>query len=218
MWFRFGMDPSAPFGHGPSMSNPSVPGEGFGALRMAFMGFADSCCLGEAGQSLPASPGPYTPIFKVPPLAETRLRVMMPTGVGRASVMTLHGHGWQRDPHLAERTVAAPLPMGQFGQPGARLAGGLHMAATTPVQYGVPSQCQGRNALGMWLGAQDSVSPMAHHDWVLEHAGGFMGVAGDYLMRDIGGFGVTSGLWGLMRVQGNPVPMALRKGLRTACH
>jgi len=35
---------------------------------------------------------------------------------------------------------------------------------------------------------------------------------------DIGGFGVTSGLWGLMRVQGNPVPMALRKGLRTACH
>lgn len=218
MWFRFGMDPSAPFGHGPSMSNPSVPGEGFGALRMAFMGFADSCCLGEAGQSLPASPGPYTPIFRVPPLAETRLRVMMPTGVGRASVMTLHGHGWQRDPHLAERTAAAPLQMAQFGQPGMRLAGGLHMPATTPVQYGVASQCQGRNALGMWLGAQDSVSPMAHHDWVLEHAGGFMGVAGDYLMRDIGGFGVTSGLWGLMRVQGNPVPVALRKGLRTACH
>jgi manganese oxidase len=217
MWFRFGMDPSAPFGHGPSLSNPSVPGEGLGALRFAFNGFAGSCCVAEDGRALPADPGPYTPIFSVPPHAEARLRVMMPTGVGRASVMTLHGHGWQRDPYLAERTLPAPVLTAQFKAPGIRLDGGLHAPATRPAQYGVPSQCQGRNALGMRMGSQDSVSPMAHFDWLLEGAGGFMGLPGDYLLRDIGGFGVTSGLWGVMRVQGPAVPVALRKGLRTAC-
>jgi manganese oxidase len=217
MWFRFGMDPSAPFGHGPSMSNPSIPGQGLGTLRAAFTGFADSCCVAEDGRALPASPGPYTPIFRVLPLAETRMRVMMPTGVGRGSVMTLHGHGWQRDPYLAER-AAAPVVMAQFSAPSVRLTGGLHAPATTPVQYGVPSQCQGRSGLGMRFGAQDSVTPMAHYDWLLESAGGFMGVPGDYLLRDIGGFGLTSGLWGLMRVQGTPIPLALRKGQRTACH
>jgi manganese oxidase len=217
MWFRYGMDPSAPFGHGPSASNPGVSGEGLGDLRGASTGFANSCCMAEDGRALPAAAGPYTPIFSVPPHAETRLRVAMPTGVGRASVMTLHGHGWQRDPYLAERTLPAPVLTAVFKEPGNRLNGGMHAPATRPAQYGVPSQCQGRNALGMRLGAQDSVSPMAHYDWLLEGAGGFMGLTGDYLMRDIGGFGVTSGLWGVMRVQGPSVPEVLRKGLRTAC-
>jgi hypothetical protein len=131
--------------------------------------------------------------------------------------MVLHGHGWQRDPYLAQRGAGAPVGMGQFAQPGVRVAGGLPAAATAPGGHGVPSQCIGRNAMGMWLGAQDSVTPMAHYDWLLEQAGGFQGLPGDYVLRDIGGFGVTSGLWAVMRVEGQPLPASMRQGPRVAC-
>jgi hypothetical protein len=209
MWFRFGLEPSAPFGHGPSMSNPSSRGEGMGALKYAYQGFSNRCCLTNSTQPSTSTSAPlgepYTPIFKVRPHTEVRMRNLLPTGVGRGTTSVLHGHVWQRDPYLAEKTLA----LGTLG--------GLHQSATTPVQYGTPSKCLGRNALGMALGAQDSLAPMAHFDWVLPSAGGGAGVPGDYLVRDIGGFGVTSGLWALMRVEGRALPVSLRKGLRTSC-
>lgn len=210
MWFRYGLDPSAPFGHGPSVSNTRSRGQGMGALKYAYQGFSNRCCLKNSTQPSTSTFAPlgepYTPIFKVAPYAETRLRQMLPTGAGRGTTMVLHGHGWQRDPYLAQHTT----PLAPFGA--------LHRPATTPVQYGTASKCQGKNALGMRLGAQDSLGPMAHFDWLLASAGGKHGIKGDHLMRDIGGFGVTSGLWGLMRVEGNVIPSALRKGLRTECH
>jgi hypothetical protein len=210
MWFRFGLDPSAPFGHGPSVSNPLSRGEGMGALKYAYQGFSNRCCLTNSTQPSTSTSAPlgepYTPIFKVAPFAETRLRQLLPTGAGRGTTMVLHGHGWQRDPYLAQHTT--PLP--PFGA--------LHRPATTPAQYGTASKCQGKNASGMYLGAQDSVAPMAHFDWLLPSAGGQGGIQGDHLMRDIGGFGVTSGLWALMRVEGTAIPLAMRKGPRTECH
>jgi manganese oxidase len=209
MWFRYGIEPSAPFGHGHNASNAVSRGEGLGGLQFGFEAFSNSCCQSNSVQPsstpTPTVGEPYTPIFQVHAHAETRVRNMLPTGVGRGSTLVLHGHGVQRDPYLAQHTVALP----SFG--------GLHRPATTPAQYGTPSQCQGQNALGMWLGAQDSVSPMAHFDWLLASAGGAEGVPGDYLMRDIGGFGVTSGLWSLMRVSPKAVPSVVRKGLRNAC-
>ncbi|MCX8005919.1 MAG: hypothetical protein N2688_13360, partial [Burkholderiaceae bacterium] len=54
MWFRFGTDPSAPFGHGPSVSSPWPPGEGFGAIRDAHRAFANVCCQAPDGRTLPA--------------------------------------------------------------------------------------------------------------------------------------------------------------------
>ncbi len=209
MWFRFGIEPSAPFGHGPKESNPLSRGNGLGGFRYAFESFSNVCCSSDSEQpSSSATPNvgdPYTPIFKVPPGAESRIRVLMPTGVGRASTLAQHGHGWQRDPYLAQKTTALPG------------LGGMHLPADAQPQYGVPSKCIGANALGMNVGSQDSVAPMAHFDWVLASAGGGSGVPGDFLMRDLGGYGVTSGLWSLMRVQGNPVGAALRKGLRSQC-
>lgn len=209
MWFRFGVDPSAPFGHGPSMSNPQSRGQGMGALRYGYQAFSNRCCLNLPTQSSHSSKAPlgdpFTPIFKLRPFSEARVRNLMPTGVGRGTTAVLHGHGWQRDPYLAEHTQ----PLGATGA--------LPLPATTPVQYGTPSKCIGANALAMHHGAQDSLSPMAHFDWVLPAAGGGFGVAGDYLLRDVGGFGVTSGLWALMRVEGSALPNGLRKGLRQAC-
>ncbi|MDH5528037.1 MAG: hypothetical protein OEY97_12105 [Nitrospirota bacterium] len=65
----------------------------------------------------------------------------------------------------------------------------------------VPSQTIGLNPYSRYEGTHESVSPMAHFDWVFPSAGGTFGVTGDYLFRDYGSFGNTSGLWGLVRVQ-----------------
>lgn len=119
--------------------------------------------------------------------------------------MALHGHGWARDPYLAERTQ--PLP--PFGA--------IHLPAGDAPQYGIASQCEGANALGMVFGANDSITPMQHFDFLLARAGGSDGVAGDYLLRDIGGFGISSGLWSLMRVEGERLPGFMVKGPRTRC-
>jgi hypothetical protein len=52
----------------------------------------------------------------------------------------------------------------------------------------------------MALGGQESMTPLAHFDMVLTRAGGQNGVKGDYLWREHGGFGITNGLWGIVRV------------------
>lgn len=189
MWFRFGLPPDAAFGK-----------EGLGGATNAWQAFADGCCSngGTATSATPNVGHPYVPVMTTSAGTETRLRMLMPTGVGRATTFTLHGHVWQRDPYLAEEVDANGIPVG-----------------SRPAEWGIASHCIGDNGLGMYLGAQESLSPMAHFDVVLARAGGIDGVAGDYLWRDIGGFGITSGLWGIMRVQ----PSLARAGLLPArCH
>ena len=124
--------------------------------------------------------------------------MLMPTGVGRATTFTVHGHPWPRDPYLAERVDGEGFPKGH-----------------RPADWGVPARCIGANPMAMYLGAQESLSPMAHFDVVLAQAGGIDLVVGDYLWRDIGGFGVTSGLWGIMRVEKTEIATA---PLPAQCH
>jgi hypothetical protein len=50
-------------------------------------------------------------------------------------------------------------------------------------------------------GSNESVTPAAHWTWQLPSAGGGNAVPGDYLFRDNAGFGTTSGIWGILRVQ-----------------
>jgi hypothetical protein len=114
-------------------------------------------------------------VFTAEPGQAARMRVLMPTGVGRGTTFNLHGHGWQADPYLA---------------------------GTVP---SVPSQTIGDNPHGMYLGHQESVTPAAHFDIVLPSAGGASGATGDYLFRDHGSFGNTDGLWGILRVAVQPV-------------
>jgi hypothetical protein len=172
MWFRFGMPPDAPFGHGGKPTGP--PGEGLGGTKYAWQAFSSGgCCdtdLAQPSTTAQRPTGdPAIPVFQVlHPGAQSRLRLVMPTGVGRGSVMHLHGHVWRRDPYLEG--------------PG-----------------GVPSQCIGANALAMWLGGQESITPMAHFDLVFDRTGGAAAVPGDYLLRDQGGFGITNGLWSIVR-------------------
>jgi hypothetical protein len=41
---------------------------------------------------------------------------------------------------------------------------------------------------------------------MLPSAGGVNAIPGDYLFRDYGAYGNTSGLWGLLRVTNEPEP------------
>lgn len=117
----------------------------------------------------------------------------MPTGTGRGSTVELHGHSWLRDPYLAEFVDPPGYPRGG-NRYGFRGQGG----------WGIPSKCIGNNALAMQMGVQESVTPMAHFDLIFPSAGGTYRVKGDYLWRDHAGFGITNGLWALVRVIGAP--------------
>lgn len=170
MWFRFGLPPDAPFGK-----------EGFGGIPTAWQSFSNKCCAPSGTSTTTTSPvgDPLTGVFEVPAGMEARMRVLMPTGVGRATVFNLHGHPWPRDPHVSE--------LNSGGWPN---GGG-----------GVGSMYMGHNPMSIYMGGQESVTPQAHFDIYLDSAGGTFGVPGDYLFRDMGGFGLTNGLWGIMRVQ-----------------
>lgn len=162
MWFRFGITPDAPFG-----------GDGLGGVLRPDTVFSEIACCG--GDPPPPQPVglPSTPIFEVPAGAQSRLRMLMPTGAGRGTTAHLHGHVWRRDPYLVKPTSGGP----------------------------VASQCLGANPLAFWIGSQDSITPMAHFDWILDRTGGPNDIVGDFLLRDQGGFGITSGLWATVRTR-----------------
>lgn len=188
MWFRFGLPADAPFGR-----------EGFAGAVHAWQGFSNSCCATGGSVTTTSQPvgDPAVPILRVRPGSELRLRTVMPTGVGRGTVMELHGHHWSRDPYLAEHVGPGGFPNG-----------------SRPADWGVGSQCIGRNPLSFALGGQESMTPLAHFDLVMPKAGGKHLVKGDYLYRDHAGFGITNGLWALVRVEGAPL---ISPGLRTSC-
>jgi hypothetical protein len=105
-----------------------------------------------------------------------------------------------RDPYLAETLGANGLPAGN-----------------KPSDWKTPSQCIGQNALAMGMGGQESVTPMAHYDMIFSRAGGNKRIAGDYLWRDQAGFGITNGLWALIRVEKSTAaisPASLRLNCR----
>jgi len=192
-WFRFGLPPDAPFGR-----------EGFGGVEHAWQGFSEHCCANGGTATTAAHPvgSAYVPTVSVPAGHELRLRALLPTGIGRATVFSLHGHNWPRDPYLAEHTS------------------GKHPVGFRPAEWGVPSKCIGDNALQMGLGGQESLTPMAHFDEVLKSAGGRHAVTGDYLWQDHGGFGITSGAWSIVRVEPSARshnPFFKPTGLRSSC-
>jgi hypothetical protein len=186
MWFRFGLPPDAIFGK-----------EGLGGAASAWQAFSNTCCDNKShatsGTVVSADQNvgePYVPIMKAYAGQEMRIRTLLPTGTGRASTMELHGHSWPRDPYLPEHVV--------------QTARGSFPLGTSGALWGTPSKCIGENALSIRMGGQESLSPMAHFDMVFPRAGGHRGIKGDFLWRDHGGFGITNGLWALVRVEEAP--------------
>ncbi len=198
MWFRFGLPPDAPFGK-----------SGLGGADSAWQAFSNECCSNGNGigtvNSADKKPvgEPYVPVMKAYAGQEMRIRALMPTGTGRGSTVELHGHGWMRDPYLAE-----------FVNPEGYPGGGNFQG------WGTPSKCIGANALAMQMGGQESLTPMAHFDLIFPRAGGKHGVTGDYLWRDHAGFGITNGLWAIIRIEAVPdgYDASTYKPLRTNCN
>lgn len=164
----------------------------YGLLPQAPFG---RCAAGQSGcygdianpelaysNALTAGQDPATPVFQANRNQQTRIHITNPHGTSRGSTFALHGHAWQRDPYICPAEA-------RNGLTGA-------CAMTT-----VASRALGTNPLGFAQGGQESWNPASHFDIVLPSAGGGNGVTGDYLMRDQGGFGNVSGVWGIMRVK-----------------
>jgi hypothetical protein len=197
MWFRFGLAPDSIFGNGgtprfdPADPTANAP-KGLGGVTNAWQAFSNTCCNtgGSSRATTPNVGDPVTGVFEVPAGSHARLHVLEPTGVGRATVFELHGHPWPRDPYLAEKRDVHGFPIDD---------GGLGS-----IRVGPNASVDGQhNPMQFWLGGQESVTPQAHFDVILSSAGGRYGVPGDYLFRDHAGFGITNGLWGIMRVTGS---------------
>ncbi|MBF8257882.1 MAG: hypothetical protein HW377_256, partial [Actinobacteria bacterium] len=191
MWFRFGLQPRAPFG------NAGTPGS-FGAVPNPEEAYSND---------LPGVGGdPATPVFTAAAGAPTRMHVLGGSGgTTRGSVFHLHGHLWQRAPYVCpgQNDGLGPLLDGKCNWTN------FPRNRTEALAFVPGSHAIGVNPIGMYLGAQESVLPGAHFDIVLPGAGlgptggagGVGQVPGDYLFRDQGSFGNTEGLWGILRVQ-----------------
>jgi len=174
-WFRFAVQPDANFGN--AGAGPQTLG-GVDGEQM----FDNDLAGGD----------PWTAVFTATAGQEARVRVLNPAGVGRGSTFDLHGHVWARDPYLPEDPTCLTAVSG-LGNGTPLNAGGTGC--------GLSSVEIGHNPLAWYLGGQESWTPMAHFDIVLPSAGGVNEVMGDYLFRDHASFGVTDGIWGILRVE-----------------
>jgi len=166
LWFRFGLVPQAPFNN--------IVG-GFGGVPNSHQAYSNI---------LTANQDPVTPVLQANAGKEARMHVVVPFGTTRGSTINVHGHLWQRQPHVCEGSAR----------------NGLTGACTMTE---VASRNIGENPYesGLNQGANESVTPASHWTFRFPSAGGGNAVTGDYLFRDNAGFGNTSGLWGILRVQ-----------------
>ncbi len=184
LWFRFGVAPNAPFG-GAGCADPLVDNECFGDIQNADQAFSNVLTAGQ---------DPVTPVFQASAGQEARIRITNPSGTTRGSTFALHGHVWQRDPYVCDDNQ-----YGLIGKCNAPATGSIYDPGTGEPLVG--SRKIGNNPIGFAQGGQESWTPATHFDIVLPSAGGGNGVAGDFLFRDKASFGISSGLWGILRVQ-----------------
>jgi hypothetical protein len=186
-WFRFGLPADVAFGNAETMGS-------LGAVDAEKM-FSNELNGNPTADTL--GDDPWTPVFTATPGQQARMRVLQSTGVGRGSTFDLHGHPWQRDPYLPEDPACLTATSG-LGD-GAPLAAGGSGCGLSSVEIGF-------NPLAWYLGGQEGWQPQGHFDIVLPSAGGRMAVEGDYLLRDHASFGVTDGIWGILRVAAGTAP------------
>jgi hypothetical protein len=184
MWFRFGLQPTAPFG------NAGTAGS-MGAVPNPEDAYSNTLVGGD----------PATPVFTAAPGAPVRLHVLGAAGgTSRGSTFQLDGHLWQRAPYVCP---------GQNDGLGALLSGKCNWTDFGATTFEPGSRAIGVNPIGKYLGGQESILPGAHFDIVLPGAGlgptggagGVGKVPGDYLFRTQDSFGNTEGLWGILRVE-----------------
>ena len=173
MALNYGIEPLwFRFGLVPQAPFNNQPG-GFGGVPNSHQSFSNI---------LTANQDPVTPVLQADAGKEARMHVVVPFGTTRGTTINVHGHLWQRQPYVCEGSARNGL------------AGACTMTE-------VASRNIGTSPYDFYQGAIESVTPAAHWTFRLPSAGGGNAVTGDYLFRDNAGFGATSGIWGILRVQ-----------------
>jgi manganese oxidase len=113
---------------------------------------------------------------------EARINWVVPYASARGSTANVHGHVWGRQPYICPGSARNGL------------TGACNLNE-------VASRNIGTNPQDFYVGGLESLMGAAHFTIRLPSAGGNNAILGDFLVRDQAGFGTTSGLWGLMRVQ-----------------
>lgn len=122
---------------------------------------------------------PQTPVLTARAGQPLRIHLTMPAGGSRGATFQLDGHLHPQEPFVSQRNDAQGYPLRDAGVGSVRF---------------------GDNPLSRYVGAQESVLPAAHFDFLYPSAGGGNALPGDYLWRDFAVFGNAGGLWGLLRV------------------
>ena len=163
LWYRFGLRPDAPFGGGA------------GSLRFVpdpELAYSNTLAGGE---------DPQTAVFTAEPGQEVRMRALLPTGAGRGTTFTVHGHNWQRAPY-----VEGAVPSQTIGHNPIGMSLG-HQESVTPSAHFDLRLTEAGGAYWSSLGCLQE-TPC------------------DFLFRDQASFGNLSGLWGILRVAAPPPP------------
>jgi hypothetical protein len=149
-----------------------IPSAGGVGLAMAF-----------SNDQLVPSQNPQTPIFRAAAGSPVRFRLVMPstsTSNGRVPpvVFDIQGHGWPEEPFADEGEVIGGWRENPFA-----------LGVRTPAM----------NWRSQYLGSQQ-IAVYEAFNFVIDHAGGGSGVAGDYLYEAFQQSSAT-GMWGLFRVK-----------------
>jgi len=173
MAFNYGIEPLwFRFGLAANAPFGNTPG-GFGGVPNAHQAFSNILTGGQ---------DPVTPVFIANAGKEARVNWVAPYGTSRGTTSNIHGHVFGRQPYICPGSARLGL------------AGACNLNE-------VASRAIGTNPFDMYVGGIESQTPSTHFVHRLPSAGGNNAVPGDYLVRDQGGFGATSGLWGILRVQ-----------------
>jgi hypothetical protein len=216
-WFRFKLPPDVPFGAAKkdgngdpendftygSIPNPQAmyANELVAAEPNAIEDVPSGCSAdGDPSDCVTAAGDPQTPVFRAiadpdgaNPVLDTRMFVLNGASADRDSTYILHGHVWQRDPHvctgdksdLSDRTRQdASVPIEGRCDPRAE----------------VPSNALGLNKQAKYMGGEEGMGHVFGHWPILVDAGGTDAVTGDYLYRDYAPNGNRNGMFGILRV------------------
>ena len=175
MALNYGIEPLwFRFGLVPQAPFNNQPG-GFGGVPNSHQSYSNI---------LTANQDPATPVLIANAGKEARMHVVVPHGTTRGTTINVHGHLWNRHDYVCEGSARNGL------------AGACTMTEVASRNIGATPYVSALNQ-----GANESITPASHWTFRFPRAGGGNAITGDYLWRDNAGFGTTSGIWGILRVQ-----------------
>jgi hypothetical protein len=175
MALNYGIEPLwFRFGLVPQAPFNNQPG-GFGGVPNSHQSYSNI---------LTANQDPATPVLLANAGKEARMHVVVPYSTTRGTTLNVHGHLWNRHDYVCEGSARNGL------------AGACTMTEAASRNIGATPYVSALNQ-----GANESHTAASHFTFRFPSAGGGNAVTGDYLFRDNAGFGTTSGIWGIMRVQ-----------------